>query len=88
MSFYLATLYEDAKDNTCIYFISLNPIFSRISSNVCEKFIELSPLPAEEMQGQEQEQSFQIPQSSLTPIIKHPVRWVRFSPAVNQCNSV
>lgn len=60
-----------------MYFISLNSIFSRISSNVCENFGELSPSSAEEMQGQEQKQSFQIPQSSLTQmmIIKHPVRY-------------
>lgn len=75
MSFYLATLYEDAKDNTFIDFISPNPIFFRISSNICENFVELSPSSSEEMQGQEQKQSFQIPQSSLTLAIKHPVRY-------------
>ena len=62
MGFYLAKLYEDAKDNTCMYFISPNLIFSGISSNLCENFVELPPLSAEETQGQEQKQSFQIPQ--------------------------
>lgn len=77
MSFSLATLYEDAKDDTCMYFIRLNLIFSRISSNLCENFMEL-PLHLLK-KHKAKSRSNHCGSLKLILIIKYPVRYAELN---------